>query len=372
MPDFHFAASGRPSKASPYGRDPVLGAQPGRYRRPRRSPQLAAFMLTLPLVFSSSASAQPKDLLQPFPALESEGVEGSVAHSPPAGAGLYESRPEPSAAATSSFEASPSPAPPQDQTSQAEKLQDGRRPPATPRVCTSFLAQENRFGMLDADEGKMALCGKGEAFFAEMPLRTRYAALHNTTGTIANCCPLPPDALLDEHKLSAGRCPDNYVATGITITSTVRQKDAKDSVRNYAYRCTAINTERYQLGPPRLAIRISTVPHGASRQGWLNLIGADVHITTGWHQIPPGLRFGILRTHDAAYEIIGCTGYPWGSPLVGRNGASNCGFDHSELLYKGAEGDPPAGSPVQIFPDCIGLKDPFGRNPVCITRQKRP
>ena len=69
------------------------------------------------------------------------------------------------------------------------------------------------------------------------------------------CCPLPPDALTEDHVEEAEECPEDFVATGSRVEeqyfSDLRNPEKVVADLMYSYRhfmrCTKINTKRYEL-----------------------------------------------------------------------------------------------------------------------------
>lgn len=160
---------------------------------------------------------------------------------------------------------------------------------------------------------------------------------------VGACCPLPSaDILSDEHTLSVDLCPENTVATGSLSTH-------HDGKTIELLRCTRINTARYQLAPAEPAKYWGT---GAA--GWL---GAE---EIPWTSIPVAIRSAQGWWGQNGRDIDGCIGYPWGSMLVGKSTKYCSGYSFRQLLFRGAPGDPLAGTPVKMFPDCEAAESSTG------------
>jgi hypothetical protein len=161
------------------------------------------------------------------------------------------------------------------------------------------------------------------------------------------CCPLPsPDILQKEEVYVRESCPEDHVATGSRL-DFFRGDDGVQLMR-----CTKINTGRYQLGAPRPALY-----WGNGFAGWQGSERIERE------EIPPAIRPAMGRQGRERWNREGCVGYPWGSMLT-RKTAKYCGgFFFRELQFRGVPGDPPAGTPVMMFPECrdvAGIDDPAG------------
>src|SRR5262249_28000724 len=84
-------------------------------------------------------------------------------------------------------------------------------------------------------------------------------------------------------------------------------------------------------------------------------------------QIPLAIRYGISRQEYSRWSIDGCIGIPFGSLLV-KKAAGHCrDAGYRQLLYNGLPGDPPAGTPVTMFPDCKRMENIFDPTAGCFT-----
>lgn len=241
------------------------------------------------------------------------------------------------------------------------------RPAWTPGVCTSLDPVTKRVGRFGVVQPSMIdSCPRGSAFVAQATMNSQEMRVFQNTPLQGNCCPLPPDALTSAIHLFAGHCPAGSVVTGVRGYSSETMDLSRHQPSSYLFECTFINSNRYQLGPEGLAVRIATAPHGFNRHGARSLLGLEPNVTVSWNRIPPGLRYAVGRVSRNGHEQHHCTGYPWGSLLVGRGERTDCGYMHRELQYAGIGGDPPRGSPVPIFADCDAVESPLGEAPRCV------
>ena len=227
---------------------------------------------------------------------------------------------------------------------------------ANPKICTGF----------DAESGK-ALLGRLDADLAVYSCPTSHAlfGVHNPGSSdivpfginlIGNCCPLPHDDILtDEHVRVSDACPPGYVVTGGGTFSLC------DNCEKFM-KCTKINTKRYQLGPQRSGV------------AW----GVDSRGVYFWKErkrikrkeLPVAIRFGVSRRSRWIFEPAGCVGDPMGSIPVRKTSKRCKGIFFRQLQYVGLIGDPPAGTPVKMFPDCHDIDDILSNNPRCIVREE--
>lgn len=236
-------------------------------------------------------------------------------------------------------------------------------------VCTSFIISEERFGSFRAMTFyEQHLCTQGHAVVSASTLVSSEAGDHERAATAGNCCPMPADALSFHSSWHFRRCPPDHVVTGVSLRYLSEAPSMRAGEYGNMYHCTKLNTYRYQLGAPTLALRVTSIPYGLTHIGIKWLLGIDPHDRVSWKYLPPALRYGIMRSDRAAFEDYGCAGYPWGSPLVGRRGATNCGHEHRRIEYRGLPGDPPNGTPVKMFEDCVAVRNPFSREPECVRR----
>lgn len=195
------------------------------------------------------------------------------------------------------------------------------------------------------------LCPKHYAFFGAA--KPQGPDSGRTAAALGHCCPLPAEDVLTERELFvAAECPDQTVATGVHLRSLPDGERAE-------LRCTAINTARYQLGaasPGALwGFDLASAPYFWKEETVLK--AAD---------IPPALRSGVSRHDFREFNLNGCIGVPFGSLLVAKHGKRCKHFSFRELQFRGAQGDPPAGTPVTMFPQCRYVADPFSPKPICV------
>ncbi|HJN78119.1 MAG TPA: hypothetical protein QGF58_29670 [Myxococcota bacterium] len=150
-----------------------------------------------------------------------------------------------------------------------------------------------------------------------------HAAFMMDDGTGPNfiCCPLPATDILSEVTgLERGTsCGANEVITGFT--------------GQYAYRCSLVNLERYQVGSPA-----EPCYFGSGSSGGSGVPGCADHPHT-WDVLQQNL-----------FGSDGCSGYPYGSLFTSQTGKDCEDMRATVVYYNGeAEGDPPAGTPVEMF-----------------------
>jgi hypothetical protein len=135
------------------------------------------------------------------------------------------------------------------------------------------------------------------------------------------CCTLPATDVLSPvpPTVRYGQCGANEVITGATGL--------------YTFKCTEINTARYQLGP---AYKPCYFGSGASGSQGVSKCGAHP------------ASFSVLQQN--LFGSDGCTGYPYGALFVSQTSKYCKGMLTRVLQYNGQKaGDPPAGTPVVMF-----------------------
>ena len=237
-----------------------------------------------------------------------------------------------------------------------------------PKVCVGYNPETDTFGRIGAEDypWQFGFCPHGYAMVATARVLKPDRVAKELPGA-GDCCPLPEDALTDEHKIEVERCPDGYVVTGsmgfgifnldeCTQNRRSAECDKLPYLNTYYLRCTKINPGRYQLGPSASGID----------WGWNhNVSGRWVaHITR--MQIPAGLRYAVGRISTMRWAVEGCIGDPIGSLFVEKVSRRCDGYKFSQLQYRGVSGDPAGGTPVQIFPDCTSIDDRLSRDPRCL------
>ncbi len=180
-------------------------------------------------------------------------------------------------------------------------------------------------------------------------------AVERGMGNLLSCCRLPSDDVLTKETVLKKQpiCPPDFVLTGGLIVHT------GDSGSDPMFRCTRINTNRYRLGAPRGAELL-----GESSTMW----NADRRYVRT--ELPLAIRFGINRQSVLRWGKNGCIGQPIGSLLTGVDGKECSSKVFRELQYAGAEGDPGAGTPVKMFPDCASLAEVNDPNSGCVLRKQ--
>lgn len=230
-----------------------------------------------------------------------------------------------------------------------------------PRVCIGYdpVHLWNNLILVN-NVAKEAYCFEGYAFLAHDVAGGRWFHSTNQSPIAGYCCPLPEGVLTSEHVFVDAICPDNFVATGAR-TSPESPSIGKPAIE---IRCTKIDTHRYYLESATEAWNV----------GWLNDLTGETldYLRGGTRQqttrnlIPAGLRYGLLRHSQTLWNISGCVGYPWGSVLVGRVGGSGCsGYRFRQVFLRGNEGLR-SGQPLQIFPNCRALDNPFKPDASCM------
>lgn len=221
-------------------------------------------------------------------------------------------------------------------------------PPAQgPFVCTGF----NPAGLVKWP-ARSHRCAAGYAFFAADDLGGPRRPKDEMAFS-GSCCRLPSDDILtDEVVLSETDCPESTVAVGV-------ESDEGCVSCRWRFACQKLNLERYRLGP--------SIPGRYFGSGVAGKSSAD---GIAEHDIPLAIRPGALRWSYAKQQVDGCVGMPFGSVAVSRGRA--CGeIFFRQIQYAGRDGDPKAGTPVKMYPECAALDDPFSPTAGCIVRRDR-
>ena len=189
-------------------------------------------------------------------------------------------------------------------------------------------------------------CPDGYAFYSslEHPGRVEGPEYAFASGT---CCRLPArDILRADQVTASAACPDGYVAVGSTGTLIAD--------RNNALICQQINSDRYQLSEQRAGLYRGL---GASLRAYGKVLADE--------DIPEAIRPGVLRLSEGKMAIDGCVGDPPGSLLTAK--AKRCSNQrYRQLQYRGLSGDPPAGTPVQMFPICRSISGSLDPTAGCL------
>lgn len=234
-----------------------------------------------------------------------------------------------------------------------------------PRECIGFNPEAGNWDSVGIEAGGSVeqFCPKGYAYMsADFTTGTKRPAANIPMR--GRCCPLPRGVLTEQTEFALEHCPDNYVATGARA-----EHQLPPCVNGWALcehewihigqylRCTAIDTSRYQLGAPAQSLSI-----GFRERFDLSTLRREY---TTRSRIPLGIRYGIGRENRYRLTRGGCVGYPWGALLVGKRGKF-CEYDFQVLEYRGAPGDPPAGTPVNLIPPCRSIPDPLDPKARCV------
>ena len=192
-------------------------------------------------------------------------------------------------------------------------------------------------------------CPSGHGIYSVNEVSSAQQATADSTPVIGACCRLPAeDILTDEHSWASEECPDGSVVTGGAVKWWCLKCEKR-------VRCTKINAARYQLG--------EKVPgaywgRGLSRRSHLKRVERL--------DIPVAIRYAVGRQGLLSWTTDGCVGLPWGSLAV-RKGPPRCsGFLFRQLQYRGLPGDPPRGTPVEMFPKCQEISDIFDPEASCV------
>jgi len=223
------------------------------------------------------------------------------------------------------------------------------RPPAVPQICGPY--EKEAAAAADVHRTISGDCGMNQALFATHRPYTFEPYEPELLQVYGTCCPLPAgDILLQEKTAAVRECPDGYVATGAEGMAEV-----PDANKPKHLTCSKINTARYQLGPSTPGIY-----WGFGHTHWQK----PVRIL--FEEIPAALRYAVGVRAYGYWNERGCIGFPFGSMLVAKNGFECHQTYYRELQYRGLPGDPPAGTPVPMLPDCDELSDLHTPHPACI------
>ena len=216
-----------------------------------------------------------------------------------------------------------------------------------PKVCLGYnpfqTFANGPFGKWDQ---RFGVCSPGYAYYSalEGDRRGPQFSQMNTP-----CCPLPADdILLDEHQWTRFSCPDGWLITG---------DRALDGEEVREVRCTKVNSERYELGPSTAGLYWGDGLSGRNQ-------GKHVSI----FQLPEAIRFGVTRQSRNSNWVDGCIGFPFGSLLITKGNNKCRSSEYRELRYRGRPGDPPAGTPVKMFPDCELIPDVSDGSSLCFEK----
>ena len=160
------------------------------------------------------------------------------------------------------------------------------------------------------------------------------------------CCKLPAeDILLPIRFVASQFCPDDAIVVGSLLSRS------KAPFSGYAVLCQFINSSRYTLSAPE-----NGVYWGVGSQTLLSLFDARQVV---WRELPVAMRYSVGRRGMTFWDSDGCVSDPPGALLVGKTRGTCAATLFRRLLFRGAAGDPPAGTPVTIFPNPKTLSDIF-------------
>ena len=147
-----------------------------------------------------------------------------------------------------------------------------------------------------------------------------------------DCCPLPrADVLQEDLAGSYSSCPEGSIATSGPLAN-----------EDHLLRCTKVSP-RYLLGEETPGIYWGDGFSLPRTQNGIERLG-----------IPERWREGIGRESRAVWDVDGCIGSPPGTLLTGF-GDGRCGETRFRaLLFAGAAGDPPRGTPVNGYEEAAG------------------
>lgn len=161
------------------------------------------------------------------------------------------------------------------------------------------------------------------------------------------CCRLPaPDILTGNTAEEHVECPPQTIAVG-----SRGDRQCHECPKHLL--CARINEARYTLGP-----LIPGTYWGLGRNYRLMKDRVDKE------DIPVALRHALGRLDERTWDGDGCVGMPYGSVLTAK--AKSCADQrYRQILFNGAQGDPPAGTPVTYFPSCESIADIFDGTTGC-------
>lgn len=219
--------------------------------------------------------------------------------------------------------------------------------PHRPRPCIAV----NTYG-IKAKWGYIynAMCPANHVFLATPSASTRSTDNPESITSGGICCPLPASDMLTDHSSRTGeRCAEDSVAIGAAMSGDFA---CENCVREFI--CARINTDRYTLGPETEGRRVgfrSSLSDGSKL------------ISQG--DIPMSFRYGVGRVGQYTWQQSSCIGFPFGSVVTGKTSKYCNGRRFRQFLYRGSEGDPKRGTPVQIFPHCSMIFGIFSDQPIC-------
>lgn len=218
-------------------------------------------------------------------------------------------------------------------------IHDYDGPPTRPSVCIGYNPRLNNH-MLRQWGAPQLICPRGYGYFAASEGATKKLDYNYIEGV---CCPLPAaDIVTETTVIEREVCPDGFIAVG----AFPRVADSPASTTSIL--CAQINLSRYELGP---------IFPGRYWGNGLSSRGQNEQLQL--FDLPLAIRYGISRTDYSLWTLDGCVGTPVGALLVSKPGKYCFQSSYRQLLYRGMPGDPPAGTPVQMYPDCKELGTPY-------------
>ena len=238
---------------------------------------------------------------------------------------------------------------------------------AEPRVCVGYNPETMTWGQIGTIDQPIGFgyCPHGYGIMGTTRVSSpdREGAKVHVMG---DCCPLPEDALLDEHSLQLERCPKDSIATGAVTASILEHGEcllpaapascaALPKLQRQYMRCTKLSS-RYQLGDPQPGVS----------WGWNRHLSGNFGARVVKTAIPIGLRHGIGRMEKHRWQLEGCIGSPSGSLLVAKESRRCWGNFFAQLQYAGETNDPPRGTAVQVIPECTTVTDRDSSDAACV------
>lgn len=210
-------------------------------------------------------------------------------------------------------------------------------------LCNGFDPRTGRFGELELGKDRERTCPDGYAIFGTGDVSGR---ITEPVGVRikGSCCKLPDGALLGEHRYEAARCPDGFIATGVKRAQT-------NPIYGELLRCSRVNPELYILGPLTHGMRLGDIGELYSDLVALYLENGIVVRRASRSSLPIALRYGLFRQSFGDWAAAGCFGYPFGSPLVGKEHKRCFGMSFRELIPRPGSGASP------IIPPCLRADD---------------
>ena len=238
----------------------------------------------------------------------------------------------------------------------------------SPSICIGYDPETESWGEIGENgfSRKGEMCPKGYAYLSQSRVGNpnRQGSLIPVFGA---CCKLPDDALIDFHEFVEEQCSPGFVATGgrTSLDSSEFEQckydntiDCRELFRSnsHYFRCTQLNTNRYILG--------EETP--LKYWGWPRHLSDLRQDRISKRDIPPALRFAIGRMGRFNWRPDGCIAWPPGS-IVTRKSGRRCHLRFArQLQYRGIKGDPKAGTPVKVIPECSTISNRFDKDAYCV------